>query len=145
MFFMYRDEHIYLVFLITWHTPHYKQTLKNRDTLSFSLLAQYPGTLISICSVCPCRSFATNFLFPVPISYIGSGFFETWCRLVNKDSLLVLKQITFTLLLAFHRSTRNVPRIPRPNHTICMHSCMFTLDTPFIRTNDNPISYRLFA
>jgi len=93
-----------------------------------------PGKLICISSVCSVylyRSFATNLLFPIPISYIGSGFFETWCRLVNKDSLLFLKQITFTLLLAFHRSTRNVPCIPPPNRTIGMHSSMFTLDTPF--------------
>jgi hypothetical protein len=116
--------------------------------LLFHFLHSTTGTLIyiwSVCILCLYRSFATNFLLTVPVSYTGSGIFETWCRLVNKDSLLVLKQITFTLLLAFHRSARNVPCISPPNHTICMHAPVFTLDTPFIRTNDNPISYRLFA
>lgn len=126
--------------------------MKNHLKIVMPLLLHFShsttGTLIYRCSVCSVylyRSFATNFLSAVPVSYIGSGFFETRCRLVNKDSLLVPEQITFTLLLAFNRSARNVLCIPPPNHTICIHASMFTLDTPFIRTNDNPISYRLFA
>jgi len=87
-----------------------------------------PGALIyirSVCSVCLYRSLATNFLLTVPISYIGSGFFGTWCQLVNKDSSLVLKQITFTLLLASHRSTRIVPCISPPNQpSACIPLCL---------------------
>lgn len=122
-------------------------TSNYRDAFLFVFLSQYRSYVWLVSCLRLYRSFTANFLLTGFMSYIGSGFFETWCLVVDKDSLLLLKQITFTLLLAFHRSAGNVLSPPpfTPNHTICMHASMFTLDTPFIRTNDNPISYRLFA
>jgi hypothetical protein len=38
---MYIEKNIYLLFMITWHSPNYEEPLKNRDALAFTLLAQY--------------------------------------------------------------------------------------------------------
>lgn len=51
--------------------------------------------------------------------------FETWFRGMDKDSFMVLKQATFALLLASHRSTRNAPP-PSSSLYMLEYLCVYT-------------------
>jgi hypothetical protein len=75
--------------------------------------------------LCLYRGSAIHFLLTGLMPYIWIAFFEAWCRLVDKDSLLVLQQTAFTLLLAFHRSAGMFPALLRPTiQSVCMPLCL---------------------
>jgi len=65
---MYRDQHIYSMFLITWHTPHYKQALK--------YCYATPGTLIYICSVCSVCLRISDLCYKFPFPYFRVLYWE---------------------------------------------------------------------